>query len=381
MIRLLGVTRVMINDTPSNLVLVVDDIEINREIAGRLVTRLGHRVVSASDGAQALGMLETQSFDLMLLDIMMPVLNGYAVLERMQAEGLLRQVPVIVVSALDEIASVARCIELGAEDYLLKPINPILLEARINACLEKKRIENLRESYLRAIQEERERAERLLLNVFPRSIAEWLKEAQLNGQAALYADSFAEVTVLFADIVDFSRLTAQLTPQALIDLLNEVFSLFDRLAEQYGLEKIKTIGDAYMAVAGLPRPRRDHAEAAAAMALAMQNEIAHFNQAHGMENGDAFTIRIGMHSGPVVAGVIGTKKLSYDLWGETVNLASRMESQGLPGHIQTSAETCARLAGGFVLEERGSIQVKGKGEMTTYFLRGRRVFEPTFSQS
>jgi class 3 adenylate cyclase len=152
-------------------------------------------------------------------------------------------------------------------------------------------------------------------------------------------------------------------------MLNVIFSEFDQLAEQHGLEKIKTIGDAYMVVAGLPTPRADHAQAIAEMALDMQEAIAQYN----VETGQAFKIRIGINSGPVVAGVIGIKKFSYDLWGDTVNIASRMESQGLPGFIQVTRVTYERLRDQFLFEERQPIQVKGKGEMTTYLLAGRNL--------
>jgi class 3 adenylate cyclase len=150
-------------------------------------------------------------------------------------------------------------------------------------------------------------------------------------------------------------------------LLNEVFSAFDRLAEQHGLEKIKTIGDAYMVVGGLPTPRPDHAEAIAEMALDMQREVAQFT----FEDGETLSVRIGIHTGPVIAGVIGARKFSYDLWGDTVNTASRMESHGLSGGIQVTAETYERLRDKYIFEERGIIHVKNKGEMMTYLLVGR----------
>lgn len=215
----------------------------------------------------------------------------------------------------------------------------------------------------RQLMHEREKAERLLLNILPVGIAERLKQ----GQSAI-ADSFPEVTVLFADIVDFTSFASQVPPAQLVGMLNEIFSTFDSLAEQYGLEKIKTIGDAYMVVAGLPAPRPDHAEASAAMALAMQEAMQRFNK----DRGTSFRLRIGINTGPVVAGVIGTKKFIYDLWGDTVNLASRMESQGLPDTIQVTATTYMQLREHYSFEERGIIEIKGKGAMPTFLLRERR---------
>nr|WP_290439444.1 adenylate/guanylate cyclase domain-containing protein [Leptolyngbya sp. 'hensonii'] len=214
-----------------------------------------------------------------------------------------------------------------------------------------------------ALRSEQEKSERLLLNVLPRSIADQLKQ----NQGAI-AHRFEEATILFADIVDFTKLAAHTPPTELVGLLNEIFSVFDHLAEQHGLEKIKTIGDAYMVVGGLPAPRPDHAAAIAEMALDMQQQINQFQ----VGESQPFSIRIGINTGPVVAGVIGLKKFIYDLWGDAVNVASRMESQGLTNSIQVTAATYDRLKDQYVLEERGPIQVKGKGEMTTYFLRGRK---------
>ena len=206
---------------------------------------------------------------------------------------------------------------------------------------------------------ERDRSERLLLNVLPEDVATRLK----HGQETI-ADSFAEVTVLFADIVDFTSLSARISPEQLVTMLNRVFSVFDRLAEKYSLEKIKTIGDAYMLVSGLNGPQPNRPEAVAAMALDMQSELKQLGESAGID----LKVRIGIDTGPVVAGVIGTKKFIYDIWGDTVNTASRMESQGLAGRIQVTQRLYDRLLDRYQFEKRGSIQVKGKGEMMAYLL-------------
>ena len=219
----------------------------------------------------------------------------------------------------------------------------------------------LKKSY-ESLAIEHDRAESLLLNILPSPIAERLKESR-----DVIADSFPDVTVLFSDLVGFTEFSGGIPPEEVVRTLNEVFSRFDTLAETLGLEKIKTIGDAYMVVGGLPAPRDDHAEAMADMALGMQGEIASLNA----ERSSSFRIRVGMNSGPVVAGVIGLKKFIYDIWGDTVNIASRMESHGIEGSIQVSEECYQRLRGRYVFEERGMIQVKGKGEMRTYILKGR----------
>ncbi len=216
------------------------------------------------------------------------------------------------------------------------------------------------EQSLAKLSIEQAKSEKLLLNILPSPIADRLK---LKSEAI--ADSFSEATVLFADIVGFTELSSRLTPQELVQCLNRIFSCFDNLAEQYGLEKIKTIGDAYMVVGGLPNPRSDHATAICQMAIAMQRELQSINRSMG----EQFDIRIGINSGPVVAGVIGIKKFIYDLWGDTVNIASRMESHGESGAIHISEATYRLIEGQFNCELRGAISVKGKGQMTTYWLQ------------
>ncbi|MEM9539547.1 MAG: adenylate/guanylate cyclase domain-containing protein [Cyanobacteria bacterium P01_E01_bin.42] len=213
------------------------------------------------------------------------------------------------------------------------------------------------------LEEEQKKAERLLLNILPEPIAQTLK----SDQSAI-AENFDEVTILFADIVGFTALSSRLSAIELVKLLNEIFSQFDKLVDKFGLEKIKTIGDAYMIASGLPIPREDHAEAMADMALAMQNAVSEFQRKYEQ----SLQIRIGINTGVAVAGVIGTKKFIYDLWGDAVNVASRMESSGKPGAIQITESTYARLRDKYNLEKRGTVQVKGKGEMITYWLNGKK---------
>ncbi|NJO50279.1 MAG: family 3 adenylate cyclase, partial [Leptolyngbyaceae cyanobacterium RM2_2_4] len=213
------------------------------------------------------------------------------------------------------------------------------------------------------LEAEKEKSEQLLLNILPLPIANQLKQNHRT-----IADSFAEATVLFADIVNFTKLSATLSPHELVALLNEIFSAFDQMAERHGLEKIKTIGDAYMVVGGLPFPQENHAEAIADMALEMQDEMHQFSDRHQMP----FSMRIGINTGPVIAGVIGTKKFIYDLWGDTVNVASRMESQGIAGQIQVTEATYKCLCDRYYFEPRGEIAIKGRGQMHTYILAGRK---------
>ncbi|MFB2918736.1 MULTISPECIES: adenylate/guanylate cyclase domain-containing protein [Aerosakkonema] len=214
-----------------------------------------------------------------------------------------------------------------------------------------------------ALKFQQAQTEQLLLSILPQPIAHRLKA----GENPI-ADRFEQVSVLFADMVGFTKLSTEKNPTELVELLNQIFSEFDLLAKKHGLEKIKTIGDAYMVVGGVPIPREDSASAIALMALDMQAAIARFNA----NRTDKFQLRIGINIGPVVAGVIGMSKFIYDLWGDTVNIASRMESNGLPGMIQVTAAIYERLKNEFEFEERGTIPIKGKGEMIVYILTGKR---------
>jgi class 3 adenylate cyclase len=214
-----------------------------------------------------------------------------------------------------------------------------------------------------ALEEEKHKSERLLLNILPALVAQRLKD-----DTSIIADSFPEATVLFADIAGFTKFSQGIRPEELVNLLDDIFTRFDRLAEAHGVEKIKTIGDAYMVVAGVPEPRQDHAEAIADMALEMMRAMAEFNRDRKLD----LAIRIGIQSGPVIAGVIGRKRFIYDLWGDTVNTAARMESHSEPGYIQVTDDTRKLLSKRFDLEPRGVLTVKDKGVMKTWFLRGRR---------
>jgi class 3 adenylate cyclase len=343
--------------------LIVDDEPLNREMLVRRLNRMGFTAVGAENGQVALDVIRRESFDLVLLDILMPVMDGFQTLERLKADDKLKHIPVIMLTALDEVSATVRCIEAGAEDYIPKPFNPVILRARIGASLEKKRLRDQDRKHLEEIQAERAKSERLLLNILPKAIGDRLKA----GEEPI-VDAVAEATVLFADIVNFTRIAADLSPAKTVGRLNEIFSDFDLLVEGMGVEKIKTIGDSYMVVGGVPLAVSDHAVRCADMALAMLEVMETFNQRNGL----TWQIRIGMHTGPVVAGIIGSKKFAYDLWGDTVNIASRLESHGAPGVIQVSQATADLLKPHFTLEPRGTIGLKNRGEMTAYRLVGRK---------
>jgi class 3 adenylate cyclase len=252
---------------------------------------------------------------------------------------------------------VLKCIELGAEDYLPKPCDVVLLRARINACLERNRWHERERQYLERLREEKEKSERLLRNILPEPIV-----LRLNKGETVIADRFESVSILFADIVGFTEAAAVMSAAKLVDRLDRVFSAFDDLALKMGVEKIKTIGDAYMAATGLPEPRPDHVEVIAEFAVGMLEVLKRIDEPE-----QALKVRIGVHTGPVVAGVIGRHKFIYDVWGDTVNVASRLESHGVGGRIQVSERVRQALADRFAFEPRGAIDLKGKG-LTSAFL-------------
>jgi len=353
-------------------ILVVDDsVELRTLMVFTLLSLGYENIAEAGDGREALAQLRTQSFALVILDIEMPVLNGFEVLRQMQLDPGLRQISVIVTSGLHELDAVVRCIELGAEDFLPKPVNGVLLRARISSSLERTRLrerERLRLIELQRekamLEAEQEKSDRLLLNILPAVIADRLK----HGEDTI-ADRYADVTVLFADLVGFTALVNRLDPDALVSLLNDLFTRFDRLAIAHGVEKIKTIGDCYLVVGGLPEGAPNHVEAVADFGFAILAEVAEMNRERSLD----LSLRIGMNTGPVVAGVIGRHKFAYDLWGGTVNLASRMQTTGLPDRIHLPLTTCELLKERYEYSDCGAIDCKGIGEVATGMLDGRRL--------
>jgi class 3 adenylate cyclase len=322
--------------------------------------RLGHTVRLAANGREALDLLPHASFDLVLLDIQMPGLSGYEVLARIKADPALRHLPVIVLSASDETARVARCIQLGAEDYLPKPFDPVLLQARIGACLEKKRLRDREVSYLRQIQEEQQRSDELLHVILPRDVA-----AELKATRMVQPRRFDNVAVMFCDIVDFTAWCERHSPEAVLLHLQGVMQAFEQLTAQHALEKIKTIGDAYLATAGMLVPLANPALDAARCGLAMI--------AAARELPPHWELRIGLHVGPVIAGVVGRSKYQYDVWGDTVNTAARMQQAARPGTLCVNAQTWPLLAPSCQGRPAGVTTVKGKGEQEIFQIEALRT--------
>ena len=337
----------------SGRILIVDDNASNRDLLSRRLAREGYPVTTAEDAAAAFARIADEAFDLVLLDLMMPGISGFEALCRLKSEARTRHIPVIMISALDELDSAVRCIEAGAEDYLPKPFNPVLLRARISACLERKRL-------LDELRIEQERSEALLLNILPRAVI-----ARMRQGETVIADRIPEATVLFSDLVDFTGLSATLAPEETVELLGLLFSQFDDLARRCGLETIKTIGDGYMVTSGILERRPEGAIPVAEMGLSMLE----ITETAGRAFDGKLRLRVGIHTGgPIVAGVLGTHKVAFDVWGDAVNTAKRMETYGVPGRVHVSAATRQALGNAFRFEPRGRLDIKGKGPMETYFI-------------
>jgi len=351
-------------------ILIVDDLEANVVLLERMLRGAGYSAVSSTSDPQRVGELHRQNrYALILLDLQMPVLDGFQVMEALkeiETEGYL---PVLVITAQPDHK--LRALQAGARDFVSKPFDLAEVLMRVRNLVEVRLLHLETKKLYDRVAAEQKVSERLLLNALPQAIVERLKarpEVTANGFPEIIADDFAEATILFAGLHDFSRLTERMAATDVVRLLNRIYSSFDVIVQKLGLEKIKIIGESYMIAAGVPLPRPDHAEAIAEAALALQQEIARFD-AH---NEETFSLRIGINTGPVVAGVIGQTKFSYDVWGETVNTAWHMETYGAPGHIQVNETTYARLCDKYLFEDRGEFFVKDKGELRTYFLKGRK---------
>src|SRR5262245_7121541 len=352
---------VMKSDRPA--ILIVDDNEDNRYTLQTLLEADGHeRIASASGGNEAVRMIENEKFSLVLLDMMMPDLNGDEVLRLIRSRADTRDLPVVMISADTDTEKISKCIELGADDYLPKPFNPNILRARIGSALRRNSLRAMEADYLSRVEKQKGHSETLLRNILPAEIAFRLR----NGESNI-ADHYDDATVLFADIVGFGKITARMKAYEIIECLNQLFSEFDRLAEAYGVEKIKTSGDSYMAVAGIPRPNANHPRTAAELALEMIDAVGQLP----LRLPEPFSIRIGLHSGPVMAGVIGTRKFTYDVWGDTVNIAARMEAASQPNRVLSSASTAKALGRDFVLDGPQTIPTKEERVMEAFFVKRR----------
>ena len=331
--------------------LVVDDNRVNRLLLVHGLEQEGHNVAWAENGRLALEMLQSHSFDLVLLDIEMPELNGFQVLEALLADPALRDMPVIMTSASDELDRVVKCIEMGAEDFLTKPLNPVLLRARVNASLEKKRLRD---------------QQRKLLHTF--ATPEVADELMKSGFAL--GGKHVEATAMFADIRSFTSIAESQDPADTIELLNNYFALmFDAIASHGGTLN-QMVGDGLMAVFGAPMPHEDHCERAVRAALEMIENLSAFNVQQSALHKAQIKIGIGIASGVMIAGYTGTQhRATYTCVGDTVNLAARIEAHtkiaGCP--ILLDENTRKRLPDGIPVQELGAVLFKGKQQSVNVY--------------
>lgn len=330
-------------------ILIVDDNEDNRYTLMRRLKREGYaNLTSAENGQEALELLAGRPFDLVLLDIMMPVLNGYETLEKIKSDMRLRDIPVIMITAVGEIDSIVSCIESGAEDHLQKPFNAALLRARVRASLEKKRLRDQQAGYLKEIEVEKKRADDLLHAILPAAAVHELKATN-----TVRPQRFEDVAVLFCDVVGFTNYCDKNSPEIVVSHLQSLVQAFEAISAKHGLEKIKTIGDAYLATAGLLQRIEDPAIASVRAGIDMVDTVR--NHEAGWE------VRVGIHMGPLVGGVIGHKQYSFDIWGDTVNTAARISGKAEPSSVLVSDIVWRNTTDVFEGTSKGLVELKGKG--------------------
>lgn len=339
----------MENEIPR--LLVVDDNDNNLYTLTRRLERQGYTELStATSGREALDLLRKERFDLVLLDIMMPEMNGFEVLEEMKADMSLRSVPVIVVSAMDDLDSAVKCIRLGAEDHLSKPFEPTLLKARVEASLNRKRLQDQEALMTENLRQEKARADAFLHALLPPSAV-----SELKANQEVKPRRYGDVAVLYCDIVGFTAYCDITPPEQVVSELQTLISGFEELTDRHGLEKIKTVGDAYLATAGLQRHAESPLSTAVRCGLDMA-DLAASAEPH-------WQVRVGIHIGPVVAGIVGRRQYLFDVWGDTVNMAARVCDRAPPGSVVVSAECWQWLKGEFSGRSLGQHDLKGKGSV------------------
>ncbi len=347
-------------------ILIVEDSPINQKILARLLKQEGHEVSIAANGIEALEKLRgmgSKQPDLIISDILMPGMDGFTLCSHLKKEGVLQDIPVIFISSLDETGDKVKGFEVGGVDYITKPFHAREVIARIQTHLKLRFLQRQIESHNVQLHQEKQRSEALLLNVLPARVAEGLM-ADGYFPPQLYTD----VTVSFIDIVGFTAASSQLAPDVLVDELNALFSGFDTITRRYSCERIKTVGDGYLFTCGLPEAHPRHAHNIADAVLAILDFIRKRNE----KSEHIWQIRSGIHTGEVIGGIVGIKKYVYDIFGDTVNIAARLESLAEPMHIQVSEQVFALLRDDFLFSSSYKNEIKGKGIYSTYCLQGRK---------
>ncbi len=351
-----------------SLLLIVDDEPGNIELLARRLQRDNHAVLTAESGRQALRMLSRYAVDLVLLDLQMPGMSGVETLREIRITNRLTYVPVIMITAEDDIQVIASCITSGADDYLVKPPQPVLLRARLNALLSRKHLQDEQrrqqlelERASQDLREQAEKMEQLLEHILPKSIA-----SELQQSGSVQPMYFEDVSIVFADIVGFTLSTENLPADDLVESLHEYFTACDEIVARRGLEKMKTIGDSYMFAGGMPQHNSSHPVDSIFASLEMIAALQEISRARSLP----WKLRVGMHVGPVIAGVVGIHKFAFDIWGEAVNAASRVEACGGPNQVNLSSAAYLRVKDFFACETREQVRNKDGRHCDMYFVKG-----------
>lgn len=337
-------------------ILLVDDIEENLKVLSETLVHRGFKPLQARSGARALEIAAKAMPDLILLDIRMPDMDGFETIAALKAGPATRDIPVIFISALSDIEDKVQGFQAGAVDYISKPFREEEVIARVSTHL------SLRHA-MRRVEEEQAKSEKLLLNILPASVAQELKDTGSSKPQI-----FPQASILFTDFVNFTPKSTSMEPAVLISELNDMFTEFDAIIDSHGCQRIKTVGDAYIAVAGMPEVQGDHARRLTAAAL----DILAYLEARNRRGNQVWEARAGIHSGEVVGAIVGTSKYLYDIFGDAVNIASRVEGASKAGHLTVSEATWKQLGDAFSGEARGEVDVKGKGSITMYFVTGKK---------
>lgn len=338
-------------DNYTSSLLVVDDEPFNHILIKRLLDNEGFSDVTfASNGREALEKLGEAKFDIVLLDIEMPELNGMEVLEAIKKDLNNRHIPVIMISGVEDTQSIAKCIELGADDYLSKPFNPVILRARLGASVEKKRLRDQEKLHLSQIRAEKKRSDELLSVILPPEIA-----SELRATGKVQPRRYENIGLLFCDIVGFTNYCSGRSAEEVVDGLQRLFTKFEEITLKHNMEKIKTIGDEFMAVAGLTSHDYEPILTVIKCGLEMARAAPQINS--------DWQVRVGVHSGPAVAGIVGDQRYQFDVWGDTVNVAARMAGAGNPGAVTMTHESWLEVQNECQGTMLGKMDIKGKGEI------------------
>jgi len=341
-------------------VLIVEDSVVNQKLLTKILVKQNYNVLVAGSGEEALDILKQSLPHLIILDIVLPGMNGYSTCKCLKQDDRTSDIPVIFISALDSTKDKVEGFNVGGVDYITKPFEPAEVLARIRIHMRLHQLQHKLEEKNQQLDAEKQKSEDLLCNVLPKSVGlELLKTGVCSPQL------FTDTTVCFTDIIDFTAASSKLAPEVIIHELNEIFTAFDRISLSHNCERMKTIGDAYLFVCGVPKSDPDHAENVARAAF----EMVDYVKSRNLDAEHTWQLRVGMHSGPLVGGVVGTEKYLYDIFGDTVNIAARMEEIAQPMQVNVSSTTYELLKDEFVFSNGKTVEIKGKGREKIYSLK------------